>query len=144
MRRLRILVLMHPDCMPPDSSEGYSAQEINKWKTESDVVSTLRAAGHDVRVASAKAVKSSVLDTWQVEVTLNSADRTRFAALTGSIAPASAPRNEIAIVIDGKLWGMPYVRTSITGGRLEIAGPYAGDLTSAAVHDLAHRLDPGE
>ena len=49
MRRLRILVLMHPDCMPPDSSEGYSAQEINKWKTEYDVVSTLRAAGHDVR-----------------------------------------------------------------------------------------------
>ncbi len=48
MRRLRILVLMHPDCMPPDSSDGYSAEEINKWKTEYDVVSTLRAAGHDV------------------------------------------------------------------------------------------------
>ncbi|WP_424630645.1 D-alanine--D-alanine ligase family protein [Bradyrhizobium sp. SYSU BS000235] len=48
MRRLRILVLMHPDCMPPDSSDGYAAEEINKWKTEYDVVSTLRAAGHDV------------------------------------------------------------------------------------------------
>jgi D-alanine-D-alanine ligase len=49
MRRLRILVLMHPDCVPPDSNDGYSAQEINGWKTEFDVVSTLRAAGHDVR-----------------------------------------------------------------------------------------------
>ena len=49
MRRLRILVLMHPDCVPPDSTDGYSAQEINEWKTEFDVVSTLRAAGHDVR-----------------------------------------------------------------------------------------------
>src|SRR5262245_23402116 len=49
MRRLRILVLMHPDCVPPDSTEGYSAREINVWKTEFDVVSTLRAAGHDVR-----------------------------------------------------------------------------------------------
>ncbi len=48
MRRLRILVLMHPDFVPPETSEGYSAQEINKWKTEYDVVSTLRAAGHDV------------------------------------------------------------------------------------------------
>lgn len=48
MRRLRILVLMHPDFVPPESSEGYSAQEINKWKTEYDVVSTLRAAGHEV------------------------------------------------------------------------------------------------
>ena len=49
MRRLRILVLMHPDFVPPDSTEGYSAKEINEWKTEYDVVSTLRATGHDVR-----------------------------------------------------------------------------------------------
>jgi D-alanine-D-alanine ligase len=49
MRRLRILVLMHPDCVPPDSNDGYSAREKNAWKTEFDVVSTLRAAGHDVR-----------------------------------------------------------------------------------------------
>src|SRR6478609_5813670 len=49
MRRLRILVLMHPDCVPPASTDGYTAREINGWKTEFDVVSTLRAAGHDVR-----------------------------------------------------------------------------------------------
>ena len=49
MRRLRILVLMHPDFLPPESSDGYSAQEINAFKTEYDVVSTLRAAGHRVR-----------------------------------------------------------------------------------------------
>jgi D-alanine-D-alanine ligase len=49
MRRLRVLVLMHPDCVPPDSTDGYTAREINAWKTEFDVVSTLRAAGHDVR-----------------------------------------------------------------------------------------------
>jgi D-alanine-D-alanine ligase len=49
MRRLRILVLMHPDFMPPDSIDGYSARQINEWKTEYDVVSTLRAAGHEVR-----------------------------------------------------------------------------------------------
>lgn len=49
MRRLRVLVLMHPDYMPPDSTDGYSARQINEWKTEYDVVSTLRAAGHDVR-----------------------------------------------------------------------------------------------
>jgi D-alanine-D-alanine ligase len=49
MKRLRVLVLMHPDLVPPDSTKGYSALEINKWKTEYDVVSTLRAAGHEVR-----------------------------------------------------------------------------------------------
>jgi D-alanine-D-alanine ligase len=49
MRRQRILVLMHPDYVPPDSTDGYTARQINEWKTEYDVVSTLRAAGHDVR-----------------------------------------------------------------------------------------------
>lgn len=49
MRRLRVLVLMHPDFMPPESTSGYTTQQINVWKTEYDVVSTLRAAGHEVR-----------------------------------------------------------------------------------------------
>jgi D-alanine-D-alanine ligase len=49
MKRLRVLVLMHPDFMPPDTTEGYTSREINEWKTEYDVVSTLRAVGHDVR-----------------------------------------------------------------------------------------------
>ncbi|OAF15113.1 MULTISPECIES: ATP-grasp domain-containing protein [Bradyrhizobium] len=49
MRRRRILVLMHPDFVPPDSTDGYTERQINEWKTEYDVVSTLRAAGHDVR-----------------------------------------------------------------------------------------------
>jgi len=54
MRRLRILVLMHPDFMPPDSTDGYTAQKINEWKTEYDIVSTLRAAGHEVRPLGAQ------------------------------------------------------------------------------------------
>src|SRR5438128_4709488 len=49
MKRLRVLVLLHPDLMPPDSVEGRSEQEIHRWKTEYDVVSTLREAGHEVR-----------------------------------------------------------------------------------------------
>jgi D-alanine-D-alanine ligase len=48
MKKLRVLMLTHPDLIPPDSSKGYSQQEINVWKTEYDVVSTLRAAGHEV------------------------------------------------------------------------------------------------
>jgi D-alanine-D-alanine ligase len=49
MKPLRVLVLVHPDLIPPDSITGYSEQEINEWKTEYDVVKTLRGAGHDVR-----------------------------------------------------------------------------------------------
>ena len=47
MRRLRVLVLLHPDLMPPDSLKGYSEKEIHVWKTEYDVITNLRAIGHD-------------------------------------------------------------------------------------------------
>src|SRR5262249_62418425 len=46
VRRLRVLLLVHPDLVPPDSAKGYTKQEINEWKTEYDVAKTLRAAGH--------------------------------------------------------------------------------------------------
>jgi D-alanine-D-alanine ligase len=49
MKPLRVLVLVHPDLVPPDSIKGYTEQQINEWKTEYDVVRTLRRAGHDVR-----------------------------------------------------------------------------------------------
>jgi D-alanine-D-alanine ligase len=48
MKRLRVLVLVDPALVPPDSSKGHTVEEINEWKTEYDVVSTLRAAGHEV------------------------------------------------------------------------------------------------
>ena len=70
----------------------------------------------DVRVASAKAKKGTVDGSWQVKVTLTAADGTRFATLTGSLALAPPPRNEFAIVVDGRVWGTPVVAHSLTGG----------------------------
>jgi len=49
MKPLRVLVLVHPDLVPPESIKGFSEQQINEWKTEYDVVRTLRRAGHEVR-----------------------------------------------------------------------------------------------
>lgn len=49
MKPLRILALMHPELVPPDSREGLSAQEAFEGKTEYDVVHTLRGIGHEVR-----------------------------------------------------------------------------------------------
>lgn len=48
MRKHRVLALMHPQLVPPDSLEGQSEKDINTWKTEFDVVSHLRACGHEV------------------------------------------------------------------------------------------------
>ncbi len=50
MKRTRVLVLLHPEQVPPDSIKGYSEQDILAFKTGYDVVNTLRKARHEVRV----------------------------------------------------------------------------------------------
>lgn len=48
MRPLRIVALVHETLVPPESMDGYSDKEIDEWKTEFDVVTTLREMGHEV------------------------------------------------------------------------------------------------
>ncbi|MBX7119032.1 MAG: hypothetical protein K1X31_08540 [Gemmatimonadaceae bacterium] len=50
MKRLTILVLTHPDLVPPETDGALSPREAFDVKTEYDVVSTLRESGHDVQV----------------------------------------------------------------------------------------------
>ncbi len=47
-KKFRIMVLMHESLVPPESLEGISEEEILDWKTEYDVVTTLREMGHEV------------------------------------------------------------------------------------------------
>ena len=49
-RTHKILVLVHPDCIPPDSIEGLSDAQMAHFKTEFDVIATLRNMGQNVRV----------------------------------------------------------------------------------------------
>ncbi len=48
MKKLRVMVLMHKSLVPPESLEGKSQKEIEQWRTEFDVVTTLKEAGHQV------------------------------------------------------------------------------------------------
>jgi D-alanine-D-alanine ligase len=73
-KRLRVLVLMHPDLMPPPSREGYSEKEAHAWKTEFDVVTTLREARHDVRAIGVQHELRPIRDEvrhWQPDVVFN-------------------------------------------------------------------------
>src|SRR5246127_619125 len=49
MKKLRTLVVVHASLVPPESLEGHSEKDIEQWRTEYDVMSTLRQSGHDVR-----------------------------------------------------------------------------------------------
>src|SRR5437870_1676717 len=74
MKHLRVLVLLHADLIPPESTKGYSEQEINVWKTEYDVVSTLRSVGHEVRPLGVhdelKPIRDDI-DGWKPDVVFN-------------------------------------------------------------------------
>jgi len=47
-RKLRVIVLVQTGLIPPDSLDGVEKKEKELWRTEYDVVSTLREMGHEV------------------------------------------------------------------------------------------------
>ncbi len=47
-RKLRIVVLVHEDLVPPDSIDNISDEEMAPWKMEYDVIATLRDMEHQV------------------------------------------------------------------------------------------------
>ncbi|MBS1242037.1 MAG: ATP-grasp enzyme, D-alanine-D-alanine ligase [Gemmatimonadetes bacterium] len=74
MKPLRVLALMHPTLVPPDSIEGVPEKEVNVWKTEYDVVSTLRRLGHDVRPLGVQYELNPIrlaVEEWQPHVVFN-------------------------------------------------------------------------
>ncbi|HTQ37295.1 MAG TPA: hypothetical protein VMH77_09700 [Steroidobacteraceae bacterium] len=74
MKRSRVLVVLHPSLMPPDSLEGQDPKAIEEWRTEFDVIQTLRASGHEVRALgvldSVTELRATIAD-WQPDVVFN-------------------------------------------------------------------------
>ncbi|HVC19205.1 MAG TPA: hypothetical protein VNE16_03940 [Vicinamibacterales bacterium] len=73
MRTLRILALLHDYLIPPDDVSGHDLTTAD-WKTEYDVVSTLRERGHDVRVLGIKddlSVIRQAMTEWKPHVAFN-------------------------------------------------------------------------
>lgn len=50
MRRLRVILMVHAELVPPASTEGLSEEEVHTFKAEYDVLTTLGDLGHEVRV----------------------------------------------------------------------------------------------
>ena len=47
-KKLRVMVLCHEDLVPPDSIDDLTPKEIAPFKTEWDVISTMKKIGHEV------------------------------------------------------------------------------------------------
>jgi D-alanine-D-alanine ligase len=74
MKPLRVLVLSHPDLIPPDSVEGRDEREIHGWKTVLSISSALDAAGHNVRTLGVQHELepiSKAIAEWQPDIVFN-------------------------------------------------------------------------
>jgi len=73
MKRLRVLVLMHEDFVPPEHVNSHDLKTV-EWQTEYDVVSTLRKLGHEVQPLGVKSdlgVIRSAIDDWKPHIAFN-------------------------------------------------------------------------
>lgn len=74
MKPLRVLTLVHPELLPPDSLDGVSERESFAWKTEYDVISTLRASRHEVRPLGVQQELTPIrdaIDNWKPDIVFN-------------------------------------------------------------------------
>jgi D-alanine-D-alanine ligase len=72
LKKLRVLALMHVGLVPP--ADATSREENAEWKTEFDVLSTLRAIGHEVMplgIHDDLGVIRKAIDEWKPHVAFN-------------------------------------------------------------------------
>jgi D-alanine-D-alanine ligase len=74
VKKVRALVLVHATLVPPNSLEGATDKEIEEWRTEYDVISHLKSAGHEVRPLgisdSLSELRGAILD-WKPDIVFN-------------------------------------------------------------------------
>jgi len=74
MKKLRVLVLMHEDLMPPVETDGLCEDEVPPWKTEYDILWALDELGHNVRPIGVNADLGALrgaIDSFDPDVVFN-------------------------------------------------------------------------
>ncbi len=73
MKPLKVLVLMHKHLVPPQDTSGVDMDKA-EWKTEFDVVTTLRTIGHEAEplgVEQDLGIIRSTIDVWKPHIVFN-------------------------------------------------------------------------
>ncbi len=74
MKKVRTLVVVHASLVPPESLEGYTDKEMQEWRTEYDVTTTLRELGHEVRclgVLDSLTELRTAIAEWKPDIVFN-------------------------------------------------------------------------
>ena len=77
MRKYRILLMVHKTLVPPEDISGMSDADIDEFRTEYDVRSTLRRLKGDVRVVGIDDQLTELretIDDWRPHVVFNLLD----------------------------------------------------------------------
>jgi D-alanine-D-alanine ligase len=73
MKKLRVLALMHADLVPPEDVTGIDTTAM-QWRTEYDVVTTLRGLGHSVKALGVRndlGVIREAIEEWKPHIAFN-------------------------------------------------------------------------
>ena len=76
-KKYRILLMVHKTLVPPDDVSGLSESQIDEFRTEYDVLHTLRRPGHEVRVVGIGDHLTELretIDEWKPHVVFNLLD----------------------------------------------------------------------
>ncbi|HEY6482737.1 MAG TPA: hypothetical protein VIY54_04350 [Steroidobacteraceae bacterium] len=74
MKKQRALVVVHASLVPPERLEGHTEKEIDEWRTEYDVTTTLRKSGHDVHcigVLDSLSELRGAIAEWKPDIVFN-------------------------------------------------------------------------
>ncbi len=76
-KRLRVLVLMHEDFVPPDDTDSLSDAAFHRIKTESDVLGALGGLGHEARALGVRDTLVPIrraIEEWKPDIVFNLLD----------------------------------------------------------------------
>jgi hypothetical protein len=99
----------------------------------------LSSTGMTVGTVLVAQVSTTGTSRYGVTVLLRPAEAGRFAALTRTLAGQPAPRDLLAIVVDGRVVADPKVTAALGGGQFQISGLGGRAAAERMVHQLTGR-----
>ncbi|SEE88254.1 protein translocase subunit SecDF [Jiangella alba] len=133
------------DCTAPASRQGGDTAAAGDTVVACDRDGTAKyvlgpavVEGTDLSAAQA-GVPAGGAGGWEVDLEFDHAGQQQFADATKAVVNLPAPKNQIAIVLDGLVVSSPRIVDVISGGRAQITGTF----TKQEATDLAHVLSYG-
>lgn len=133
------------DCSKAEATNGSGGDDANaaivtcgRGGGARYILAPAQVVGKDIKSATA-AIDQQGASGWYVSLDFNGDGTKKFGDLTSSVVNLAAPKNQVAIVLDGVVVSAPRINEAILGGRAQITGSF----TQVEAQDLANVLKYG-